>query len=291
MNSRMFESLSRSWDFTKLSYAMLREHKYLIFFPVISTIATIVVLASFAFPMWASGLAEALSTADHEMTQSQQLLVSLVTFAFYFCNYFVIVFFNCALVACVMQIIEHGASSLQFGLSFAMKRLHAIAGWAFISSVIGMLLKALERQKKIGALVATLIGSAWTALTYFVVPVLVTDGVGPIEAFKRSSRTLKSTWGTALMGNFSMGTMAFLIMLPVLIVAAGVVYLATQSGSDLILAMAIVFAVTVVAAAIAATATADGIFKAYLYSYATGRSLPDDLDTDRFEEAFRSRSS
>jgi len=286
----MFESLSRSWEFTKLSYGMLRAHKYLMLYPVISTSATLLVLLSFAGPLWFSGQMEIWwEAAGDEMTQSQQFWSALTTFLFYFCNYFVIVFFNCALVASVMQIMDEGESSLGFGLSFAMKRLHSIFGWALISAVVGMLLKALERHRKIGQIVASLLGSAWTALTYFVVPVLVTDGVGPIEAFKRSTRTLKSTWGTALMGNFSMGTMAFLIMLPVFLLAALLIGTAVSSGSQFLLAVAIVLSVFAVVVAITATSTADGIFKAYLYAYATGRSLPEDVDARRFEDAFGSR--
>jgi len=271
-----------------MSYSMLKAHRYLMLFPVASTTALILVLASFAFPIWHTGLAETwLQSPESGMTQSEEITTYVLTFLFYFCNYFVIVFFNCALVACVMQIMEEGESSINFGLSFAMKRLHSIVGWALISAVVGMLLKALERQKKLGAILAGLLGSAWTALTYFVVPVLVTDGVGPLEAFKRSTRTMKQTWGTALMGNFSMGTMAFLIMLPVFLVAGGLIALAVRSGSDFMLVVAIVFSALALALALAATSTADGIFKAYLYTYATGKALPENVDTARFDEAFR----
>lgn len=39
---------------------------------------------------------------------------------------------------------------------------------------------------------------AWAIVTYFVVPVLVVDGVGPIQAVKRSSAILKRTWGESV---------------------------------------------------------------------------------------------
>jgi hypothetical protein len=286
----MFASLSRSWGFTKLSYGLLREHKHLTVFPLLSTTAAFLVLASFALPLWGLGLFEEWSAAmDGSGEQSQDIAMYVTAFLFYFCNYFVIVFFNSALCACVMEILERGDASVGFGLKFAMRRIHSIFGWALVSAVIGMLLKALERNRKAGRFIAAILGSAWTAMTYFVVPVIVTDGVGPIEAFKRSMKTLKSTWGTALMGNFSMGLIAFLLMLPVFALGAVLFWFAAQGQSEILWVVAILATVLMIIAAVAATATADGIFKAYLYTYATGRSLPDGVNTAEFAEAFRAK--
>jgi hypothetical protein len=284
----MFESLSRSWDFTKLSYGLLREHKHLTLFPVFSTAAAFLVLASFILPLWQYGLFEEWSAAmDSTSEQPQDATMYVTAFLFYFCNYFVIVFFNTALCACVMEILEKGSATVSFGLKFALRRIHSIFGWALISAVIGMLLKAVERHQKGGRLIAAFLGSGWTAMTYFVVPVIVTDGVGPIEAFKRSMRTLKTTWGTAMMGNFSMGTIAFLLMLPIFALGGLLCWLAFTNNSDVLLFVAIMSTVLMVVIAIAATTAADGIFKAYLYTYATGRGLPDDVDSHAFEDAFR----
>lgn len=270
---------------------MVREHKHLTMFPVLSTVATFLVLASFILPLWKLGMFEEWSAAvDATGEQPQDASMYVTAFLFYFCNYFVIVFFNTALCACVMQILERGHATVGFGLSFALKRMHSIFGWALISAVIGMLLKAIERNKKGGEFIAAIIGSAWTAMTYFVVPVIVTDGVGPIEAFKRSTRTLKSTWGTALMGNFSMGTMAFLLMLPAFALGALLFWLAISNQSDLLLVLAIIVSAFLLVVAVAASATADGIFKAYLYSYATGRGLPEWVDRSEFSEAFRQKA-
>jgi hypothetical protein len=284
----MFASLSRSWEFAKLSYGLLREHPHLTLFPILSTTASFLVLASFALPIWQLGLWEEwTASVSGGEASGQDAGFYLVTFVFYLVNYFVIVFFNTALCASVMRIIERGDASVGFGFGFAMKRLHAIFGWALVSAVIGMLLRALERNRKLGALVAGLLGSAWTAMTYFVIPVIATDGVGPIEAFKRSLQTLKSTWGTALMGNFSLGTIAFILMIPAFAIAATLFWLATSSGSQLLLVFAIVVTALLFIVLIAATSTADGIFKAYLYAYATGRGLPESVDSDMMASAFR----
>lgn len=286
----MFESFSRSWHFTKLSYGLLREHKHLSVFPLLSTTAAFLVLLSFALPLWGFGLLEEWSAAmDTSGEGTQDATMYVTAFLFYFCNYFVIVFFNSALCACVMEIFERGDASIGFGLKFATRRIHSIFGWALVSAVIGMLLKAFERNQKAGRFIAAILGSAWTAMTYFVIPIIVVDGVGPIEAFKRSMRTLKSTWGTALMGNFSMGLIGFLLMLPVFAMGALLFWFAFSNQSDFLWIIAILSTVLMMMAALAAAAAADGIFKAYLYTYATGRSLPDSVDASEFADAFRAR--
>jgi len=279
----MFKTLSRSWEFAKLSYRTVLDHKHLMLFPVFSTIATVLVVASFGIPLWGSGQIETWMNEADQGAASNDPWIYVTLFLFYFCNYFVIVFFNTALVASTMNIMEDGKGEVRFGLSFAMRRIHSILGWALVSAVVGVILKTLERNEKIGRFVVSLIGSAWTALAFFVIPVIVTDGVGPIEAFKRSVRTLKSTWGTALMGNFSMGAIGFLITLPILLIGAALWYAAGPVA-------ALAVAIPLFFLAAAATGAADAIFKAYLYTYATGRALPEDVDAGLMREAFRSRS-
>ena len=288
----MLETLSRSWHFAKMSYRLLWEDKRLIVFPLIASLAAGLVLASFALPLWKSGqLTEWFELMDDEAASQGNVGLYITAFGFYFCNYFVIVFFNTGLIACVVKMINGEEGSVSYGLSFAVKRLPQIVGWAFVSAVVGVLLKALENSNKRGAaLVVWLLGSAWSALTFFVVPVIVVDGVGPVEAFKRSMKTLKSTWGTALVGNFSMGFLGFLLMLPILIVAFLLFMLAAGSGS-----VASMVAVGVIAGILfmigaSATAAADAIFRTFLFAYATGRTIPKDLDTSGFSDAFRSRN-
>lgn len=277
----MFESWSRSWEFAKLSYRTLGENKHLIVFPVFSTASALLVFVSFLIPLVQTGQLEAWLQvlSDDGAGQQGDIVIYVTAFLFYFCNYFVIVFFNTALVASVMGILEKGEGSIGFGLSFAVRRMHSIFGWALVSAVVGMLLKAIERNKKAGALISALIGSAWTALTYFVVPVIVSDGVGPVEAFKRSTKTMKAAWGTALTGNFSMGFFGFLASIPVIILGF---LLFSSMGFAVALAVVVPLLVLVVAI----TSAADMIFKAYLYAYATGRTLPDDVDTHSMASAF-----
>ncbi len=288
----MFATLSRSWEFAKISYGILWDYKKLIVFPLVSTAAAAVVTASFLIPLWTTGTLEKwLEFMDSESatqaTTTDKVWMYSILFLFYFCSYFVIVFFNAALTACALKVVSGEAPSIGYGFSMAVKRLPQILAWALLSAVIGVVLKIIENaNEKVGYWVAALLGTAWTALTFFVVPVLVMDGVGPILAIKLSLKTLKGTWGEALVGKFSLGLLSFLIMLPFLIVVAVLIMMAIASSNMVNIVLAITLGVAIVIVVCAFNSAADVVFKALLYNYATGRSVPSKINTSNFSAAF-----
>ncbi len=87
------------------SWRVLMLNKALLVFPLTSGIACFLVLATFFGGAWAAGLGRA------ESTVSEPLYLALL-FAYYFANYFVIVFFNSALVACAMIRFRGGEPSV-----------------------------------------------------------------------------------------------------------------------------------------------------------------------------------
>lgn len=287
-----FDTLSRSWEFSKISYSILWDHKQLLVFPIVSTLAAGIVTASFLLPMWGMGTIEQwLAMFEDEGTAASGNIAMWVTlFFFYFCNYFVIVFFNSGLTACAMKVIAGETPTVGYGMSMAAKRLPQIFMWAWVSAIVGVALRAIENaHEKAGTIIAAILGSAWTALTYFVVPVIVMEGAQPLTAIKRSTGTLRETWGTALVGNFSMGMLGFLVTLPFLLVAAGVAYLGFQSGALPLIVAGIAVGVGLMVIAAAATSAADVIFKAVLYNYATGKMIPAEVGQADLGSAFRER--
>lgn len=285
----MFETLARSWEYAKISYGMIWENKQLVIFPIISSIATIIVMASFLAPLWSTGMIDRMTSDDPAKAVSDAVLYSII-FAFYFCNYFVIVFFNAALTACAMRVVNGEQPTVGDGLAVAMRRLPQIAAWAFVSAIVGVILQIIENaNEKVGRFISSILGSAWTALTYFVVPVIVVDGVGPIEAFKSSVGTLKKQWGTALVGGFSLGFLGLLIIVPIVLVAGGLIWLATQSMGTNGLIIAIAISVVLFAIGMAVNSAAGVVFKALLFNFATNRSLPQGINASHFGDAFVSK--
>lgn len=291
----MFDTLSRSWDYAKLSYGIVWDFKQLLVFPLVSMAASLVVVASFVLPLWTTGTLEAWMAATEgasdgagtqAATTGDQVLMYATLFAFYFCSSFVITYFNAALIACAMKVVNGEAPSVGYGFAMASKRLPQILGWSLVSAIVGVLLKTLENNKKTGAIVSAVLGTAWTAMTYFAVPVLVMEGVGPITAIKRSLGTLKGTWGTALVGQFSMGLIGFLVALPVILVVIVLGALAFSSGNSAGIVAAVAVGATLVLLLTAVTSAADMVFKAVLYNHATGNAVPARAQAADLEHAF-----
>ena len=252
--------------------------------------ASVLVLASFLLPLWGAGQMEHfMALVDAESSEPVPFHIYLVTFAFYFCGFFVIVYFNTALTACAMKVCDGQSPTVGYGLSVATRRLPQIASWALVSAIVGVILKAIENaSEKAGKFIAALIGTAWTVLTYFVVPVLCVEGVGPVDAVKQSAKTIKSTWGEMIMGNFSLGLLSFLITLPLFAICFLIIFIGAGNDSMTMVFVGLgLFVVCAILVSIASSA-ADVIFKALLYNYATGRSVPADLDETALDAAFAS---
>lgn len=276
-----FDKISNSWNFATQSYSVLWDHKSLLVFPIVSLLGMAVVLMTFLFPM---GILEAL-TAGSSSTAGESIGgAALAVMGVLLCVgiYFVTAFFNAALVACTFQAIEGREPEIGHGFAVASKRAPSLLGWALISAVVSSILGSLEKHDRIGDIVSDILGMAWSAMTYFVIPIIVVEGEGPISAVKSSTRTLRDTWGEALLGNFSLGLLGFLLALPGgLIIFGGV-----SMGMNIpIMALGGVW----VFLAIAASSAADAIFKALLYDWATGASIDPAIDTSGFGEAFASK--
>ena len=196
----MAGSFSNSWALVKASTNVLKMDKELMVFPLMSGIATLIVTASFIAPFAVTGGWEIFNE------ETGSYLRYALGFLFYLVQYTVIFFFNSALVGAALIRLDGGDPTVSNGLAIASKRMGAILGYAAIAATVGMILRFIsERSGFLGRLAAGLVGMAWNLATYLVVPVLVTKGIGPIDAVKESAGLFRKTWGEQVVGNFGMG--------------------------------------------------------------------------------------
>lgn len=279
----MFERLSKGWQLSKQSLQVLKMDKELLLFPVMSGIACVLVLASFAIPLWATGFAEEVA---RDQNRQENILGWVVLFVFYLANYFVIVFFNSALVACAVLRFNGEDPTLKDGLSAAMARLPQIFGWAIVAASVGVILRAIEsRSEKVGAFVSGLLGMGWSLVTFFVVPVIVIEKAGPVQAVKRSTAILKKTWGESFAANFGISGIAFFFTLPALLLIFGGVFLlaevnAVLGGVAIGAGVLWMLVVSLVSSALSA------IVLAALYMYAATDRVPEAFDESLLTSAF-----
>lgn len=279
----MFDTFRRSWELAKASLAVLRSDKELLIFPFISFLALVVVTISFAFPwLLAGGLTEVETRGPGVITYGLAFLFYLVTFTVTF-------FFNTALVGAAMIRLDGGDPTLRDGFRIALSHLPQILGYALIAATVGMILRFIsERAGIVGQIISGVIGFAWSVATFLVVPVLVTENVGPIQAIKRSASLLRQTWGEQLIGVGGIGLVFGLLALGVILLGGALVIALAQVSAVAMIA-AIVVLVLVVGAIALVGAAASGIYTASLYRYATKGDAGSNFRAETMSSAFRAK--
>lgn len=284
----MFTRISNGWALTKQSFRVLMLDKELLLFPIMSGFSCLLVLASFAAPLWNS---KYINVVMSEKQLPQDPVAYLILFAFYFVNFFVIIFFNSALMSCAIIRLKGGNPTIGDGFRAAMNRLPQIAGWALVSATVGFILKMIEsRSEKIGQIVAGLLGMAWSITTYFVIPVLVVEQKNPLEAMKRSVGILRKTWGESLVANFGIGMIVFLLMIPLflLIVAGGFII---ASGNVLLGGVLIATGLALILLVSLVSSAMHSILIATIYLFAAEDKVPEQFDRDLIAHAFKPKRS
>ena len=275
---KLFDRLGRGWELGIKSLEVIGAHPKLLLFPVLSGLALIAVVLSFggAFLGLAGFDPQAMEVLINRMEQMGEVVFWLITFVFYLVTYFVIVFFNVALVHNVRLIFAGEEPSIQAGISFSAQRAHQILAWAAVAATVGLILKALE--ERLGSLVSGLLGFAWSLATYFVVPTLAAEDVGPIQALKRSSSTIRERWGESIGAGFSLGL--FVLAGIVLSIVSGFVFgYLIHPGIGALVGF-LTFMLTLVV-----NGAARNVFLTAAYEHAQGNT-PDAFDADTLDGVF-----
>ena len=284
----MFETIGRSFRLLKLCLHVLAVDKELILFPVFSSIGVILVSLSFMGVGFGIG---AFGRLDEGTSGAIDLVV---LFAFYVASYFVIIFFNSALVYAAHERLAGGDPNISSGLNGAFHRVITIFMWAVIAATVGLILRILSSQARqrggifgmIGYIVVQMLGAAWTMVTFFVVPLIVIEHRSLGDAFKTSLSMLRRTWGEQIAANFGLGIAGLLVGLVAFAISAALFFVLSPIGAIGVILAICIGAVLLIGVALV-FATLDGIFKAALYNYASDGQVPSLFPNDVVQNAFR----
>ena len=280
---------SRTWELVKQSFVILRSDKQLMLFPVLSAISCLLVTLLIAtggtlliMPAVASAAANG---QPFHPNQSPLFLIGM--FAMYVANYFVIVFFNVALVGVANSRLMGGNWTFRNGIQLAWARKGTILQWALVAATVGLILRTLEeRMGLIGRLVMRIIGIAWTLACYFVVPVLAFEDLTPIAAIKRSSKLFRDTWGEKVIGGLSFSLVSLVLMLP----GFGLWFVAILLGGIKGLLAGFALLILYILLLSVMMSAAQGIFNAALYRYACFKQVPPAFDADLVKSIWKAKT-
>lgn len=285
-------AFSRSWMITKLAFGVINKDRELLWFALLSFIFSTAFTIAMVVPSVLPSLLD-----NGFSRESMEIYHYVIIFLTYFGLAFIASFFNVCVVYTTKVRFEGGNATFGESLKFAFSRVGLIAQWSLLAATVGLILRILDdlasRLGKIGQIVAQLviglIGMAWSIVTIFVVPVLVYEGVGPIDAVKKSTQIIKKTWGESLIKAIGLGLIQFFVFFLIIVSTGGLTYLLMQQfeftgmligvgiGALLLLLAGIIFSV------------ASTIFNTALYVYANNNLVPSGFNEDVVKGAFRKK--
>ncbi len=275
--------LGRGWLLTKESWAIVRNDKTLLVFPVVAGYAGLIVVAIFI------GLAVILRS----YVANDPLMIAVLVIGAYGLAV-VSIFCNVALSFCAARSLEGHDSTTGEGFAAARARLGLVFGWALVQLVVGVLISVVQAllAEAVGNTIARLIGSvtnlAWAAASFFVLPIIALEGLGPSDALKRSTAIIRDRWGEGVTGSAAIGGLLFLLVfLPgAVMIFAGVALRITPPALEVAL---IVIGVVVIVVGVVVQTALSATFRVALYRFATEDKVLGGFERAPMEAAFAPR--
>lgn len=258
-----------SWGQSRLlsqkSWAVVRENRYLLAFPIIGFLAGLIPLAAFWVPaglLWIDGQTAAGIGLGVIGIFANQIVLSIATGG---------------LVAAADTELSGGDSSVGHGIARSIARLLPLIGWALMVTLVNVIVGFVRGNSSNAAasalrnIAAAGVLAMWSLITFFVVPFIMLDGKGPIAAVKASFALFKARWGLQIYGGVRIGGMVGLItILPgILLVILG--FIAAFNGATALLAGGIgliVIGILLFMAGALILSTMRGIFSVVLFRFA-----------------------
>jgi hypothetical protein len=268
--------IRRGWALTKKSWGLLRENRELLRFPLYGAAATVVTAAIVIGP------------GVYLIDDGQVAFGGPLAVIGFYLLAVIGTFFSVGLAATADMIFHGREATVGDGIAVARSRFSQIAGWAAVSTVVGLVLSALENQGMLGQIFSRLLAVGWSLITFLAAPVIALEGTGPFETLKRSSSLFRSRWGQQITGNIAIGGAVFLfgILPSMLVIAAGVVIWATASFVG---ALLVVLGVIGFAIAVLISSALSGIFGVALYRYAVDGEAVAGFTAEELESAVKPR--
>jgi len=274
-----FGSISNTIKLMKSCVRVLKKDKELILFPIMAAIFVISLL----------GFILGTGSIDLSETNDNQQSILPLAILIFGAN-FIIVFFNSALISAALERLRGGDPNVSSGLSHALKHIHHIFFWSIIVTIMGLIFAALKANGRnrggfggiMTQIFASFLEAGWAMMTFFVIPIIVSENISPLSAIKRSSSLFKQTWGNQVAANFGFGIFQILAI----VISMGIGWFFGLINGTFGIAIGLLSATTLVSIIY----TLEGIYKAALYEHALGEK-PLEFEEQDLRTAYRAKTA
>ncbi len=277
--------MKRSWYFVK-------KDKEIIVLTILSILLSLAVIAASGFIVATCNiLPERVMQATEDRLEFYRAFFSMTPLEhlkFFgwmggsmFCFHFVNIFFLSAIVSIVILRIYGQSPTIFDGIAETLSKLHLLLAWTGFLTTILLVLKILGSRTRSwlagGALGALEV--ACTFFSFFVVPIILVSGLGPIAAFKESATLVKRRWGNQVTASFSFSLLWMLILFFGMLLT-----ISLHASGHLVLAALVV---SLTATSICLILATEYAFCAVLYVYAAEDRVPDGFSASMLDRAVR----
>jgi Family of unknown function (DUF6159) len=268
--------IRRGWELTKKSWGLLRGNPALLRFPLYGGVATILCAIVVVGP------------GVYLFDDGQEVFGGAIAVIGFYLLAVIGTYFSVGLAAAANMIFQGHDATVGDGLAVSRTRFSQIAGWAALSTTLGLALSALENQGAVGQIVGRVLAIGWSLITFLAVPVIALEGTGPFQTLKRSSSLFKSRWGAQVTGNIAIGGAVFLFgVLPsALLIFAGFLIWASAGFAG---ALLLVLGVIGLAISMLVSSALSNIFGVALYRYALDGEAVGGFTPEELESAVKTR--
>ncbi len=263
------------------SWRIVRSEPSLVAFPLLSAAAAVAYTLLVVLPIGIGGF-----LAFGDATILRWVLLAILLFG----ASVGATFFGVAAAHNANEALEGRDPTLGGGLRMATSRLSVIVQWGLVSATVGLILQILaDKLGGIGgAIVQGLGGLAWGIASFFALPILALEGLGPFATLKRSAGVVRERWGESLVGNAAIGIVSLLgILLALALIVPGAVVWANgtaAAGLPLVVVGVAVLVVTLVISQIVGA-----VFRVVVFRYATDGAVAPGFTAEELEQVFRPR--
>jgi len=265
----MKERMRRSWSLARASWAVLRAHRSLLVYPLVS--ASVIAVLGGLLPValaWVRLFDESVDPGFSVRGVVAFVLVYMVTFT-------IVLFCNVALVAEVIARFDGLPRATPSGWSVAKSELRGIVAYAvFASTVASVLSLVLSRAGRGLGILSLLLPASWSLGTFLAVPILVVERVGPREALARSASLLRATWGKQFLGSFGIFVIKWLAIALVIVAGVLLIILTALTAFAPLVLLAVILVVAAVALVLVMGSAVTTVYSAATYRHVTNQPVP-----------------
>jgi Family of unknown function (DUF6159) len=272
--------IARSWRLIGRSWDLLSARPRLLVMPAVSAVAITIAALVIFLPVlwWTRHLPSKVSVVIASAAAGLPFTIISTTT-------------NVAFLAMVDAHLGGEEPRVRQGLRVAWQRRWPILGWSLLASGVGAILDALQELPGVewlGRIVGFIGGLTWSLATFFVVPVLAVEGLGPFASVRRSARVFRERWGETLSGELSLGAVIGLAMIPGgIALTAGVI--AFDDTSWITGAILLSVGIVLLAPLLALQAALTQLFQYAVFREATTGELPPQFTQEDIGAAFTPR--